>query len=661
MTTQFLTRLNVSDIENIPKDHITRQITNLAEVATTTGLSCAELHDVITCITTVHLNRKVFESLVYCLIPNEVVSPEIIEKVMIWILTERTNNVKEVECLLYWILCLLDYQLAPKNVVNEFYGLLWPLLEQYPSVICHLLYTLTQPEDVVLWRVGILQSHLATQDSSRHICAVLNRFKELNSKFANVVVPTHQKSEKIFQHKSSSYRKIRENLGGQLSSSARHSASIVVPRIKKTTGPRQNGLLPRVQYLDFDFEPSKLTQIYIHDIKNGSQLAKNFQKIKLPSQTLSLLGDTMGTHVLIFSPKDVQEQFLWNLRTVLEQNLIYRQKVVAQEVEALLNKVIELHWMYQQGLVAVSSVLSLFLQSWDGHCFKSQIYKLIEWFAFKSVEELNRFLLRPLYTLFVSSDSNGMCDILVSLSNLIMNLYWTIERHEQNFLFLYKENTLCSREDLLPVIRSLTKFMAELIKMGLYIRPCNNQILLVAIAFYERISYFERIHDVSWWTILPSNIVYHCLFSFNAQLMNQICLLFTNYNSVARLPVAQSTHKIEEKVRRLQNCYHDLYNILWSARAFVDRTDGHIFRGLSVEDEGVWREYVNLNNSLSMEKHIMFAPYRMLSEHECNQSLPVTKEAMLDIMRNHTPHLTKFIELLSNKFDEVADDEFEYD
>lgn len=83
-------------------------------------------------------------------------SPEIIEKVMIWILTERTNNVKEVECLLYWILCkfcfiipsnmgfqiiiysflgLLDYQLAPKNVVNEFYGLLWPLLEQYVSVM----------------------------------------------------------------------------------------------------------------------------------------------------------------------------------------------------------------------------------------------------------------------------------------------------------------------------------------------------------------------------------------------------------------------------------------------------------------------------------------------------------------------------------------------
>lgn len=47
------------------------------------------------------------------------------------------------------------------------------------------------------------------------------------------------------------------------------------------------------------------------------------------------------------------------------------------------------------------------------------------------------------------------------------------------------------------------------------------------------------------------------------------CLIFMicfSYNSVARLPVAQSTHKIEEKVRRLQNCYHDLYNILWSAR-----------------------------------------------------------------------------------------------
>lgn len=92
--------------------------------------------------------------------------------------------------------------------------------------------------------------------------------------------------------------------------------------------------------------------------------------------------------------------------------------MVAQEVEALLNKVIELHWMYQQGLVAVSSVLSLFLQSWDGHCFKSQIYKLIEWFAFKSVEGNTVLHIRvhPSKTIF-SNRHFGITQVYTSFLN----------------------------------------------------------------------------------------------------------------------------------------------------------------------------------------------------------------------------------------------------
>lgn len=42
-----------------------------------------------------------------------------------------------------------------------------------PSICCHLLYILTQPEDVVPWRVETLKIYLLTQESSAHVRAVL--------------------------------------------------------------------------------------------------------------------------------------------------------------------------------------------------------------------------------------------------------------------------------------------------------------------------------------------------------------------------------------------------------------------------------------------------------------------------------------------------------
>lgn len=48
---------------------------------------------------------------------------------------------------------------------------------------------------------------------------------------------------------------------------------------------------------------------------------------------------------------------------------------------------------------------------------------------------------------------------------------------------------------------------------------------------------------------------------------------------------------------------------------------GHIFRGLSLENEASWKNFVNLNNSLNLQRHIMFAPYRMMNSSEDNTSL----------------------------------------
>ena len=55
-------------------------------------------------------------------------------------------------------------------------------------------------------------------------------------------------------------------------------------------------------------------------------------------------------------------------------------------------------------------------------------------------------------------------------------------------------------------------------------------------------------------------------------------------------------------------------------QAFTDRLSGYIFTGLTSADERNWKPYVNLNNSLTIEKHIMFSPYRMLHATKTNEA-----------------------------------------
>lgn len=63
-----------------------------------------------------------------------------------------------------------------------------------------------------------------------------------------------------------------------------------------------------------------------------------------------------------------------------------------------------------------------------------------------------------------------------------------VTKDEHKYSLIYEENILKTREELIPVIKSLTKFTSELCKIGLYIHPCDNQLLFVALLFYEKVN-----------------------------------------------------------------------------------------------------------------------------------------------------------------------------
>ena len=103
-------------------------------------------------------------------------------------------------------------------------------------------------------------------------------------------------------------------------------------------------ILPPVQYLQQDIQFQIFDECHIDDIAkwvtlhisfpfdtrffkiaikydfSGQELVKNFHKLSLPLNTLSLLNSSTGIFVLMMSPRSVQEHFFRNLYYLLEES-----------------------------------------------------------------------------------------------------------------------------------------------------------------------------------------------------------------------------------------------------------------------------------------------------------------------------------------------------
>lgn len=113
---------------------------------------------------------------------------------------------------------------------------------------------------------------------------------------------------------------------------------------------------------------------------------------------------------------------------------------------------------------------------------------------------------------------------------------------------IYKEDILRTRDQLEPVLKSLTKYFAHLCDHGLYQFPCNARILKNGIDFYLKVpnyidfKFINAYFGVIKYNILlqinqldenlhkfPSSLLYHSLLSSNAQLLEEVCALMSWY------------------------------------------------------------------------------------------------------------------------------------
>ncbi|XP_065220827.1 centromere protein I-like [Planococcus citri] len=626
------------------------------------GLPIEQLSIILKAFIRLELDSYSIKCIVRCLIPNAALPRNLVRKTITWIFCKYdSEDYEKIESLFIWMANLLDFHLI-HECIDESYFLFDELLTLFPKPISHLLYLLTKREDINVKRVEKVRNLLLVHEKEPFLCALLQRYKDLNPQFSHIKVPSYRKIENVFSYHDDHFDQLRaalKNVQKNLNDETDREeigATIIVPFKKQKL--QENNVFPEANYLPNDVKPQG--QCYLHNITKSSQLGANFHNLILPSHTLTLIKNDVGIYVLMFSPKSLQNNFLCNLNAVLEKNFITEpEKATKASKEQLLSSVITLQLHFQQGFLAVSKFLRSFLRTWDGISFKNQILALLEWFVFQSVDELRDYLLKPLYTLFIigDGDANNLCDILTCLTNLVNNLFYMIRKESLGYKNLYEENIMHTRQQLTPILCSVSKFFAHLCRHGLYQYPCHSGILKVAIDFYVKIDTLED-EEVPIRTIISSSVLYHSLFSFNAQLLEEICALLPSYRDKV-LPGENQSPIMIGKLNRLMGFASDIYEFLWTSQAFKQRTKGRILFSLPSEHSQVWRSFTNLNNGLDLRKHIMFEPQRALAvlENDLPSRRFATNAEVLDILKDHLPNIVQFIETILNNAAHCDDDD----
>ncbi|KYN29639.1 Centromere protein I [Trachymyrmex cornetzi] len=277
-------------------------------------------------------------SLIKCLIPRYKLSEETVKTMITWCLSSINDLPFTVGVIsIQWIIgnlilnlrsayiCVWDCELVDRKVINIYYDVFFYIMLKKPKLACHiarLVYVLTKPEDVSRRDViRLLKLQKSYSKSPTHIIALLSLFKSYKPE----LVPEKIESVNI----ESVWKPIPEVIRLALED-ARDRAEIqqscqsIQPfskwnvmqnlKVKKKT----KALLPSVGYFHIGssiFKDKDAKSIF--DINSVEELGKYHQIVELPCNAVSLLGNTIGYHLLTYANFQYQSRFSYNLYNTL--------------------------------------------------------------------------------------------------------------------------------------------------------------------------------------------------------------------------------------------------------------------------------------------------------------------------------------------------------
>lgn len=369
-------------------------------------------------------------------------------------------------------------------------------------------------------------------------------------------------------------------------------------------------------------------------------MGKYHQDVELPCNTVSLLANMAGYHLLTYADFQYQSRFSYNLyNTLIRAFILENGKFSKEEMDQLLSMTIEFSRYMQQEILVVKLFFDEYLYYNTGEHLP-KLLNLLQWMTSISVADLQENILIHVYNIFYESSLPMKCEIIKCLQKLITNLFVKKEfeeQYHQNASFFLRQSP---SEDLAEIVSVLTKVLEHLIIYGLNIHNFNAIFLSEALTFYEETCTLEsRSHIISW-TLPPPAVIYGAFITKSCALLSRVCRLLLRYRQVKEhfyqiIPL----NTYQEKIRIVSSYANDIHKALWYNEAFSARKNGILLKHLSskvINDLGD----CDLDILLNIVNHYAVLPHKYTVRRKVGLNINTKEDSLMAL---NCPAVNEFL------------------
>ncbi|KAI9375871.1 Mis6-domain-containing protein [Aspergillus egyptiacus] len=405
----------------------------IATFAYESGISHAVLERLLKVLTrNNHLDQGTITTLIKNLYPSERIASKLITQVVCCLGPTKNKPSPATQALLLrWLILVYDF-LDDRSHLSKLYAVLFNHLDMISlrKPLCHLLSFITRRKHVKPFRIQALMELVGSSGGDdRELITLLKVFKNY---CPDVIVGDPGRKGLFFKHPDPEWtnhvRQLLETNLDRIQGGGSSSFQVV-----------HRGLVKRikVEAIVPDVQTSRVAhnRTSLEELRSVDHFIERLDKIELPNQIISTLGDSLAQKYLFLAQPEVASQRLHDwLDSFLSEQLEYAQDFDDEGVEAL-GYVLALAVRYVQYTKTIPdaflSFLKLYIPVWNGIDSREQLLGLLEYLPIDGYDTLRNSILVPLEAAILDDTASSKAILLDFYSALIRQ--WGVRLRSQPF------------------------------------------------------------------------------------------------------------------------------------------------------------------------------------------------------------------------------------
>ncbi|XP_037678761.1 centromere protein I-like isoform X2 [Choloepus didactylus] len=559
-----------------------------------------------------------------CMIPTTLISEDSVVKAVSWLCVGKCSGTTKV-LFFRWLVAMFDF-IDHKEKINLLYGFFFASLQDdiLCPFVCHLLYLITQKENVKPFRVRKLLDLQAKMGMQPHLQALLSLYKFFVPALISVSLPVRKKiyfknSENLWKsaliavrqrNQRSSPAPLKLMLGSTNVCSVKRkwNSHSIIPVLNPSSHSKECGK-KEMSFSDCLSRNGSFPLVKLHSFP---QLLQNIHCLELPSHMGSVLNSSLLLHYIncVRDESVLLRLYHWLSQTLQEECVWYKVNncEYGKEFADFLDTIINAECFLQEGFYSCDAFLYKSLPLWDGFCCRSQFLQLVSWIRLSSFSELKPLLFDYLEQLFFTSTIYFKCSVLQSLKELLQNwlLWLSRDIHMKPVINSPLETTLGGS---LNSVSELIHYVGRLSTTAMRLESNSTFFLHFILDFYETVCDIYINYDLPLVVLFPPGVFYPSLLSLDSSILNQICYIMHRYHknlTVAKknelVQKAKSEFNFNSKTYQEFNHYlTTMVGYLWTSKPFQK---GLYHKGIHIDPKILEKAGIaEYKNSLNLVHH----------------------------------------------------------